>query len=370
MFVLVLSGLLIIVFMVLLPIVIGSDFCWLINTNPSLSISYSVGFLLMMATCELIAVPFVFFKMSFISFIAVYSLVVLLFLLFLGGRTKNNLVSLYKDTKNKIKSYGVIEYICLFLMFIVITVIIINSVRLYVVDEDDSRFVVTAADIVRTNTLLLADPNTGIVYDTWTYGMDAAKDVVAPHAVFCAMLSKATLTNVNLFMHNVYPVILYLLSVCIYMELISELIEGNESLRNDKHIDAYKYLFVFIILVFTIFQYSTRSTRETMYLVRLWQGKAILSAIIIPFLFFLFYRAYRKSDKSSFVLLFITSLAGCLTSSMATLLIPFMIAIYGLVYGIVKKSIRMTLNILISAIIPILLAFLSVYIKNEMVLWY
>lgn len=356
------------IFMSVLPTVFGAVVVSLLGGDKGVINCYATGFLSLMALCELIAVPCALFKASF-------TLVIILFFLAIAGiialgLIKKSIVQAINIGKLKQikKTYGIAEYITLAAMVILWGLIIFNSLRMYVIDQDDSRFVVTAADMIRTNTLFLSDPNTGVVYDTWSYGIDVSKDLVAPHAVFCAILSRVTLSEVTLFMHSFYPVFLYILALSIYYNIASELMEGSELLKTVTHKVAYKYLFLTLIALFCIFQYSTRNTREAVFLVRLWQGKAILAGIIIPALFLILYRIYRTSKRDDFCLLYIASLAGCLTSSMATLIIPFMIGIYGLVYGFAKKSLKTTIVVWGSAVVPILLALLSLYIRNELLL--
>ena len=368
MFGLILSGFLAIVFLLVLPVAAGAAVGSFLGTDKGVFNCYVTGFIFMMALCELIAVPCSFFKMNFTVVMVIYLAVTALMIGIQVGRKRVLLQLALKDTGSVFKTYGAFEYICLAVMLALLGVIIFNSIRLYVIDQDDSRFVVTAADIMRTGKLFLTDPNTGIVYDTWAYGVDAAKDIIAPHSVFCAILASLTATSATLFMHNIYPVFLYILAACIYFNLISELLEGIGKIKSDRHKDGYKYLFMSFIFLFTIFQFSTRSTRETVFLVRLWQGKAILAGVIIPALLWILYRIYRKAETSYFKLLFITSLAGCLTSSMATLLITMLLGIYGLVYGIGRKSIKVSLKIWAGAIIPVLLALLHLYIKKEMLM--
>lgn len=364
----VVSGILIVLFLGVFPLIFGATVISIIDIDKGVLNCYAVGFLSLMAICELIAVPCALLKLSFTLVISVFFVCITLILL-IGVKKKSIISTLcVGGTYKRFRSFSIIEYIAFTLLLVVFSVVVINSIRLYVIDEDDSRFIVTAADMIRTNTLFLSDPNTGIVYDTWSYGGDAAKDIVAPHAVFCAVLSAATSTNTTLFMHNVYPVFLYSLSTIIYYNLISELIEGSDKLRRDKYKQAYKFFFIILIYTIAIFYFSSRSTRETMFLARLWQGKAILAGVIIPALFWILYRIYRKKENSYFVLLLIASLAGCLTSSMATVIVPLMLFTYGLIYGLAHKSIVLTIKIWASAIFPGLLAVLSLYIKSEMLL--
>ena len=363
----IISAALIFLFLFLLPFVLGGTVTRFTGLEESAVNDYTVGFIFMMALCEILAVPCAFFKVRFTVVVILYLLLIVLIII--AGIVKTHAVLLpIKNIKAGLKSYGVIEYITLALLLVVLGTVIVNSVRLYVVDQDDSRFVVTAADMIRTDTLFLADPSTGIVYDRWSYGVDAAKDIVAPHAVFCAVCAMVTSTSVTMFMHTVYPVVLYILAACVYYNLISELIEGVDRLKSSKHKEAYAFFAVALLFLYAIFQYSAISTRETVFLIRLWQGKAILAGIIIPALLWVLYRIYRSPEKSSYILLFIVSLAGCLTSSMATLLIPMLLAVYGVVYGIARRSVKVSVLILISAVIPAALAVFSICIRNEMLL--
>lgn len=373
-----LSLVLIVIMLGFVPLIIGAEMTRLLKTPVGLIQCYILGFFSMMAICEVIAVPCAFFKSSFSVVLVVFFVAVgiLLLLSFVHNSPQNQ--CRVSDTFNGIKQYGWLEIVALVALIIVLGIISINSIRLCSIDEDDSRFVVTAADIMRTNKLFLTDPNTGITYSQWPYGGDVAKDIVAPHAIFCAIMAISTQTSAVVFMHTVYPVILYTVATGVYYLLITELLKNNEKLMNDKHIEAYKLLFIVLIYLYTIYHYSTRATAETMFLVRIWQGKAILASIIIPALLFVMLLIYNQSDNgerriddmhtSMYFYLVIFILAGCLTSSMATMLLPLIVFVYGLAYGIAKKSLKLTLCIWTTALPEIALALISVYIRNEMLL--
>lgn len=374
----VLSLLLIAIILGFVPLIIGAEITSLIQTPTGPIQCYALGFFSMMAICEVIAVPCAFFKLSFIVVLIVF-LVVIGSLLVLAFVHK----SLPKACSvigviNRIKQYRWLEIVALVALIIVLGVIIINNIRLCSIDEDDSRFVVTAADIMRTNKLFLTDPNTGITYSQWPYGSDVAKDIVAPHAVFCAIMATSTMTSAVVFMHTIYPVILYFVATCVYYMLISELLKSNEKLLNDKHLEAYKLFFIVFVYLFAIFHYSTRATAETVFLVRLWQGKAILASIIIPAILYVMMLIYNQAGVAKnyndrqqhnlIVYLLVFVLAGCLTSSMATILLPMILLVYGLAYGIAKKSIKLILCIWTTSLPAIVLALISIYIRNEMLL--
>lgn len=372
----IMSFLLIAIVLGVVPLVIGAEVTNMLKTQGGIIPSYILGFFSMMAICEVIAVPCAFFKLSFILvLILFYAAVASLLFLSVIHKSPSKIWNT-KDVILGLKQYKWFETIALIIMLVLLGVIIVNSLRLYVIDEDDSRFVVTAADIMRTNKLFLTDPNTGITYSQWPYGVDVAKDIIAPHAVFCAVMATSTMTSAVVFMHTVYPVILYVVATFVYYLLITELLKSSEKLSKDKHLEAYKYIFIIFIFLYVIYHFSTRATAETVFLVRLWQGKAILASIIIPLLLYVLMLIYnltnieKKKEKQPHLILYLLVfvLAGCITSSMATLLIPMIIIVYGLVYGFSKKSPLLMLGIWSAALPCIVLALISLYIRNEMLL--
>ncbi len=374
----ILSLLLITIILGLVPLLIGAEVTYLLKIPGGFIQSYVLGFFSVMAICEVIAVPCALFKSSFtlvlILFFVTNACIIVLAIIHKSPTKIWSIKKLFSSWKK----FRWLEITALVALIAVLAIIIINSIRLHVIDEDDSRFVVTAADIMRTNKIFLTDPNTGITYSQWPYGVDVAKDIVAPHAVFCAIMAASTMTSAVVFMHTIYPVVLYVVATGVYYLLITELLNSSERIANDKHVEAYKFFFIAIIYLYVIYHFSTRATVQTVFLVRLWQGKAILASIIIPALIYTMMLIYNLIDNKSkipkeqrphlIIYLLVFVLAGCLTSSMATLLIPMILLVYGLAYGITKKSPVLMLRIWSTALPCIFLALLSMYIRNEMLL--
>ncbi len=373
-----LSLLLIVIILGGVPLILGAEVTYLLKTPSGPIQCYLLGFISMMAICEIIAVPCAFFRLSFIVvlivfFVAIGSLLLLSFV----HKSLPQKCSI-TSVKYRIKQYSWLEIVALTALIIVLGVIIINSIRLCAPDEDDSRFVVTTADIMRTNKLYLTDPNTGITYSQWPYGSDVAKDIIAPHSVFCALMATSTLTSAVVFMHTIYPIVLYFVATCVYYLLITELLKSSEKLSHDKHLEAYKFFFIVFVYLYAIFHFSARATSETVFLIRLWQGKAILASVIIPALLYVMMLIYNQTGNGEnrigrermylIPYLFVFVFAGCLTSSMANLLIPMIVLVYGLAYGITKKSLRIVLSLWSTSLPSVFLALLSLYIKNWMLI--
>lgn len=117
------------------------------------------------------------------------------------------------------------QSIAIGIMLLFILFVVVQSIRLQLTNDDDSRFVVNAVDIVRSNRLLLTDVNTGGALVTWIG--DLYKDVVSPWPVFCAYISKMTGVHVATMMHTILPPVLIFIACCVYWLLAEEFLKEN-----------------------------------------------------------------------------------------------------------------------------------------------
>ena len=71
-------------------------------------------------------------------------------------------------------------------------------------------------------------------------------------------------------------------------------------------------------------------------LIRIWQGKAVLAAVILPLLFYYLLCAYKNEYQiQDIIQIFLTTGAAALTSSMGIFLAPIMVAL-GAFAGIIQ----------------------------------
>lgn len=224
--------------------------------------------------------------------------------------------------------------ILLYSMVIGITVFVIyKAMTLQHVDEDDTRFVVNAMDMIENNTVFLTNPANGNELLNW-YG-ELVKDVVSPYSVFPASIAYFTGMKAVTAFHSVMPIIFLVLISCLYYELAERFFRG----RRD-----YKSLFVVFLWLVNIFGYYSVYGQETFMMTRLWQGKSIVAAIGIPAMIMLLLDVYNDStDRTAYILLFMTNASMCFFSGMGIILMLIMTACYGLVYAIDQKKFRILL---------------------------
>ncbi|MDO4803756.1 MAG: DUF6077 domain-containing protein [Lachnospiraceae bacterium] len=211
--------------------------------------------------------------------------------------------------------------------------VIYKSIALQHVDEDDTRFVVNAMDMVEHNTLFLTNPATGRVIDNW-YG-ELLKDVVSPYSVFPAAVGYMTGMKAVTAYHSVMPIIFLAMLSCVYYELGERFFPG----RRD-----YKSLFVIFLWIINIFGYYSVYGQETFVMTRLWQGKSVVAAIGIPATLMLLLDVFNDpKDWKAYVLLALVNASMCFFSGMGILLMAIMIMCFALAYTVAKKNPRIIL---------------------------
>lgn len=218
-----------ILFLWIVPVFVGNAVCNKLSMRGTIPRSFVMGYLSMWAVFQIITVPLILLKVSFLVDVVVYSI-------FLVGIIAYGIVKkTYRSMtipKADLSAWGGI-----IVMLAVGIYMIVQSYRLQLTNADDTRFVVNAVDTVRTNRMLLTDVNTGKEILSWTG--DLFKDVISPWAVFAAYLSKITGISAASMMHTFLPPVLLAVMMCIFWLIAGELF--------DKHI--YRSLFVILLLV-------------------------------------------------------------------------------------------------------------------------
>lgn len=297
-----------------------------------------MGHLSMWAVFQVITVPLILCKVSFLVDVIIVS-TVYLFLAAYG---------IYKKRYKELKVPGCrwTEWISCLAAAATVIFLSVMAYRLQLTNADDSRFVVNAVDTVRTNRMLLTDVNTG--NEIFSFIGDLYKDVISPWSVYAAYLSKLTGIGAAAMMHTFLPPVLLLLMGGFYWLIAGELF------------DTVIYRSVFVCLAVIIFIYGNYSIYgvETFALTRIWQGKAVLAAVGVPAMVYALFRIYKcvpiretwrkkvpytSEAKGTFAFLFLAVFATALLSSMSYFLTTFLVACFGLVYGICKKDLRTAL---------------------------
>ncbi len=164
------------------------------------------------------------------------------------------------------------------------------------IDDGDSRMVVNAIDIIRTNRMFRTNPATGFFME---WGGELTRDVVSPWAVSGLYFPNNSPFSIN---HDstVQPIVLYLCLFSIQWELSRHLV-GPEI----------RYRCVFCVLLWVVILYCGYNgwTAEGFLLLRVWQGKAVVAGVGNPCVVLQMFRIYERGNTADFILLAVINYA-------------------------------------------------------------
>lgn len=226
-------------------------------------------------------------------------------------------------------------------------------VRYMHLDEDDSRFVVNAVDAYDTGNMYLMHPGTGVYVGNWIGEM--VKDVSSPWSIYIAALAKIVRIHPTIFAHSVYPAFLLIAGYAAYY-LIGTLIFQENRTKS----------FLFVAIAATINMTFGQSVFNQSYfsMVRIWQGKAVVAGVMIPFLTYLLWRLYRTPKPvDGYLLLLPSAMAMCLMSGMGIFFSGIMIGIYGAWSCLMTKSVRRLPLVLLACLPTIVYGLSYVFVR-------
>lgn len=311
--------------LLVLPILLGNTLLGIARLEITLPKSFLFGYFAEWAVFQLISVPLILLKQSFIV-VVVLAIAIYVVLAIYGIAHKyyiQRFIQLPKDA---------FAWMTAILALFAIVILVGSTIVYQHTDADDSRFVVNAVDVLRTNRMLLTDVNTGL--EITTFLGDLGKDVTSPWPVYAAFLSKITGVYPTVMLHAVLPPVIMVLLCVVYYLLAEEFFPGET---------AHKNIFMCFVALLHAYGYFSVYTQATFTMIRLWQGKAVVAAVGIPCLLWLFLRLYEEQTRAILFLIFIANLALCMPSNMGILIAGLMIGAFAFAYGIMKKSIKLCL---------------------------
>ena len=195
-------------------------------------------------------------------------------------------------------------------------------------DADDSFYVATATTSVQTDSVFQFNPYSGVEYKILP-----KRYVLSPFPILLAVLSRLCGgLHPAVMAHTVYPVAFFTAAYLVYHQF------GKMWFPEKKREQGIFLLFCAVLIWFSGFSVYTAGNFQ---LVRIWQGKAILASLILPFLMYLgFEIMLEKKPGYSRVLVFLTSMASCHVSSMGIMLAPVVLGAFTLLALWRLRSIR------------------------------
>lgn len=314
------------------PILLGNTICGILKIDIKLSNSYVIGYVGLWALFQLVTVPLVLMKQSFMIVVVIISVAAIGMIIY-GIKKKY-----YSIKLPEFKNWG--DRIAFIVMCLAIVALLVVTATLQHTDADDSRFVVNAVDIVRTNKMFLTNPATGQAIPHWEG--ELVKDVTSPWAVFIAYCAKVTDIHPTIMAHSVLQLVLTFILCLVYWMLSDVFFKEDITSRS---------IFVVLALLINVYGHYSVYSAETFAITRIWQGKAVVASIGIPLIYMVsmwIYDDYKK--KSQYGLLFLVSMAMCLMSGMGIIISAVMVGCISVVYGIVKKDVRVFVKMMLAAV--------------------
>lgn len=198
---------------------------------------------------------------------------------------------------------------------------LVRAVSFAYADADDAYYVAAAAIAEKSDTMYQVLPYTGGGTE-----LDG-RHGLAPFPIWIAFLARLSGMPVVTVAQVVLPVVLIAMTYGIYYLFAAELFPGKRSQQA---------LFLIYAEILVLFGNYSIYTVENFMIARSRQGKAALGNIVIPFLLLLLLQLLHRQQKkerilpSYYLLLGAVATAGCLCSTLGTLLICMAIGLAGL----------------------------------------
>lgn len=326
----------VILLLYLVPMLVGQGVSRILKIDTTIVKNFLIGNIFIWALFQLVTVPLVLMKQSFlivVTIVNIVTLVICLWVLFdeiIKKKCEN--IKLHVWT-SKLTAYKMADVFALLVMFGAIGWLLYKVISLQHTDADDSRFVVNAVEIVRTNRMFLTDLITGQELSTWIG--EIIKDVTSPWAVYIAYYAKMTGISAVILAHSVLPVSLILCAMSVFWLISKEIFKDDITNRS---------IFMCFVILLNVYGYYSIYSAETFMLTRIWQGKATVASVAIPAMFLLCMWLYENEKSYGYyVLVALLDIGMCLMSGMGLIIGVVMLGSFGLVYGLLKKKLWISL---------------------------
>ena len=171
---------------------------------------------------------------------------------------------------------------------------------------DDYDYVVNSQDTITTDTIAYANFINGDMPYT------AEKRAVTAWPTYIAYLAKVSGFEVTTVCHTIMPVILLIVAYVVYYYIANFIFKDAEN----------RFIFLVLLSVANIFGLDSHYSSTFRLLGAIWQGKALLTAVAIPFFTIYLFETYKnKFDKHKVISLAMISLGAASLTTMSALLI-------------------------------------------------
>lgn len=302
--------------------------------NRSFGVTYVAGFLTLLATFQLIAVPVVFTDpWGFETIVDIFTAVTTLFTgmgIVITMHYWRRVGRIFHKQPRWKERTG-LEQIQWILVFVLIGLQLFMAVTHASFDGDDAFYVVQSVITDETNTLYRILPYTG-----GSTRLDM-RHAMAVFPLWIAYIARMTGTHATIISHTVLPVFLIPLTYMIYYEI-------GKKLLKEKAEQLPSYM-IFVCLL-QIFGNVSIYNNATFFLMRTWQGKSMLANVIIPGVFMVLIWLFegetekRRQRGGMWFLLVMINIAAAMMSTVSVFLNSFLITVMAVVFSVQEKNIK------------------------------
>lgn len=306
---------------VIVPEFVGLGILSFKKDNKNMIFALIIGYLLGYAIFQLLAIPMIFMHLKFTTLAYSWAIIMIILTIISIFLFRKNLRDILKENIDNLKKLPK------FLSIIVLIIILFQAFVAFKYmheDYDDSNFVAKATIALDTNTLY--------EYDDEGDELDSipSRTGLAPYPFYTATIAKLIGIHPTIVAHTVFP------PICIFIAYMVYYLLGKSLFKND---NKKALIFVLILSILYMFGDYSRYTVFVRLLYRIWQGKSMVCAVILPFIWYLFLEYIGKeNDNFYWIILFITMLGANLLSSMSLYLPLVSGGILTLIYAIKYKK--------------------------------
>lgn len=264
------------------------------------------GYILLFAVMEILVLPMILLKMPLHILTSVYGILA-------AGFAAGGLL-LWKKKNSSKNLLGNMERPSIYFWMAVLVIVlqVLMCAAMAHMDADDCFYVAAATTDVHTDSIFAVDPYTGCEYRVLP-----RRYVLSPFPVFLAVASRLSGgMHPAVMAHMVFPVIFLPMAYMVQYCLAEKMFSGERKAKD-----------IYLLLTACICSFSGYSVYNTgnFQMVRIWQGKAVLASVLLPYLLYLCISIFfGEKRKNSWTALFLTNISCCLLSSMGIILAPLM----------------------------------------------
>lgn len=218
-------------------------------------------------------------------------------------------------------------------------------------DADDAFYVGTATTAVHTDTIFSVNPYTGNAYRKLP-----SRYVLSPFPIFLAVISQLCGgLHPAIVAHVIFPAVFLVMAYLVLYQFAKLFFPENADARG---------IFLILGCALTWFSGFSVYTSGNFQMIRIWQGKGLLAAALLPLSVWLCMKTVmQKKPELPWYFLLLTNGACCLVSSMGIMLSPLVMGIFAVMGAVHCREPKRIITCILCCIPSIVLGAAYVLIK-------